>query len=242
MERKLDLPPLLRAVTLREAGDAFAHAQAIAAREGAGTLVWVRRFDLAEFAVVLEPDEPLGSARRVFLAGMNALADAIAVLAPPERPLSFDWPGTLRFDTSIIGGGQLAWPAGADEKKPPEWLVFGAMVRLYGSAEIAPGFVGLGASLADTGFEEIDAARIVEAFARHFMASVDAWQRDGFRHVAETYCARLPEKENTRRGIDSNGDLLERPAGKANPVTRHALLPHVRARPVWMDEAGEPVL
>ncbi len=55
----LDLPPVFRLVTLREAGNAFAHAKSIAAKEGAGTLVWVRRFDLVEFALVIEPDEPL---------------------------------------------------------------------------------------------------------------------------------------------------------------------------------------
>src|SRR5262245_39389354 len=47
----LDLPPPFRLVTLREVGDAFAHAKAVAASEGAGTLVHVGRFDLAEFAV-----------------------------------------------------------------------------------------------------------------------------------------------------------------------------------------------
>ena len=39
----------------------------IAAEQGAGTLVYVGRFDLAEFAVVLEPDEPLRTARRALL-------------------------------------------------------------------------------------------------------------------------------------------------------------------------------
>ena len=34
------------------------------------------RFDLAEFAVVLEPDEPLRTARRAFYAGMVALTEA----------------------------------------------------------------------------------------------------------------------------------------------------------------------
>src|SRR5499425_2443274 len=60
----LDLPPPYRLVTLREVGDAFAHARQVAAEEGAGTLVYVGRFDLAEFAVVLEPEEPLKTARR----------------------------------------------------------------------------------------------------------------------------------------------------------------------------------
>jgi hypothetical protein len=80
---ELDLPPPFRLVTLREVGDAFAHAANVAADEGAGTLVFVGRFDLAEFAVVLEPDEPLRTARRAFYAGLTALADALAVHAPP---------------------------------------------------------------------------------------------------------------------------------------------------------------
>jgi hypothetical protein len=55
----LDLPPPSRAIALREVGDAFAHATKIAAESGAGTLLHVGRFDRIEFAVVLEPEEPL---------------------------------------------------------------------------------------------------------------------------------------------------------------------------------------
>ena len=64
-------------------------------RRGAGTLVFVGRFDLVEFAVVLEPDEPLRTARRAFYAGMAALADALAAHAPPEKPIAFDWPDAI---------------------------------------------------------------------------------------------------------------------------------------------------
>src|SRR3546814_14434789 len=85
----LDVPPPYDVVTLREVGDAFAHACAIAGESGAGTLVWVGRYDLAEFAVVLEPEETLAEARRAFYVGMNALADALSFHAPPERPVEF---------------------------------------------------------------------------------------------------------------------------------------------------------
>src|ERR1700741_3136499 len=95
---ELALPPPFSAVRLREVGDAFAHAQAIAAQEGAGTLVYVGRFDLAEFAVVLEPDEPLRTARRAFYAGCAALADALSVFAPPEKPIVFAWPDAIHVD------------------------------------------------------------------------------------------------------------------------------------------------
>ncbi|MFL6824992.1 MAG: biotin/lipoate--protein ligase family protein, partial [Bradyrhizobium sp.] len=92
LEPALDLPPGYTLVALRELGDAFAHGCDIAAQAGAGTLVWVRRYDLVEFSVILEPDEPLVSARRAFFAGMNAVADAIAAHCPPEREVSFGWP------------------------------------------------------------------------------------------------------------------------------------------------------
>ena len=79
----LDLPPGFTGVALREHGDAFAHAQTIAAEAGAGTLVHVRRYDLIEFAVVLEPDEPLVSARRGKRGGMP-LAQLSEAVAPPR--------------------------------------------------------------------------------------------------------------------------------------------------------------
>ena len=87
LDGRLDLPPGFRLIALREAGDAFAHAKTIAAQEGAGTVVHVGRYDLAEFALVLEPDEPLRTARRALYAGSVALSDALAAFAPPERPV-----------------------------------------------------------------------------------------------------------------------------------------------------------
>ncbi len=71
-------------------------------------------------------------ARRAFYAGMHALADALTVYAPPEKPVTFDWPDSIRVDGGLIGGGRLAWPADAKEDEPPEWLVFGAMIRTVG--------------------------------------------------------------------------------------------------------------
>src|SRR2546430_4019494 len=120
---RLDLPPPFRLVTLREASDAFAHATSIAAEAGAGTLVYVGRFDLAEFAVVLEPDEPLAKARRAFYAGMAALADALAAHAQPETSITIDWPGSLLVNRGLVGGGRLAWPQGIGENETPPWLV-----------------------------------------------------------------------------------------------------------------------
>jgi hypothetical protein len=125
----LDLPPPFRLVTLREVGDAFAHARTHAAELGAGTLVSVGRFDLAEFTVLLEPEEPLASAWRALYAGMVALVDALAAIAPPGTPIAVEWPDAIRLNGRLVGGGRLAWPDGADDAAPPPWLVFGAMIR-----------------------------------------------------------------------------------------------------------------
>jgi hypothetical protein len=83
----LDLLPPFRLVTLCEVGDAFARAHCHAAELVARSLVFVGRFDLAEFAVVLEPEEPLATARRAFYAGMVAPGDALVAMVPPKRRL-----------------------------------------------------------------------------------------------------------------------------------------------------------
>lgn len=231
----LDLPPGFDLTTLRESGDAFAHAQKIAAQAGAGTVVHVGRFDLAEFAVVLEPDEPLRTARRALYAGCVALADALAAFAPPERPIDFVWPDTVRVDGGIVGGVQLAWPANADESVRPNWLVFGAMIRTVALGEHEPGLRPLGAALEDEGFEDVGPGRLVESFTRHLMAVVDTWQEQGFAAIAKDYLTRLAHENGVRRQIAENGDLLMLRTGDAEPE-RCPLLPAL-ARPAWRDPA-----
>jgi Biotin/lipoate A/B protein ligase family len=229
----LDLPPAFRLVSLREVGDAFAHAQEIAPDEGAGTLVWVGRFDLVEFAVVLEPDEPLRAARRALYAGMAALADALAVHAPPEKPIAFDWPDAIRVDGGLVGGGRLAWPVDAREDAPPAWLVFGASVRTVTMSDAASGLRPIEAALEDEGFDDLGSGRLVESFARQLMVLIDAWQESGFGVVAQSYLTRLSAEPDVERTIDGVGDLLVRRKGKLD-VKKHRLLPAL-AVPSWLD-------
>ncbi|MES1154797.1 MAG: biotin/lipoate--protein ligase family protein [Pseudorhodoplanes sp.] len=233
------LPPAFRLVTLREVGDAFAHAKTNAASEGAGTLVYVGRFDLVEFAVVLEPDEPLRQARRAFYAGMVALMDALAVNAPPEKPMNIDWPDTVRVDTGLVGGGRLAWPDNADENEPPEWLVFGAMIRTVSMAEGDAGLRPLSAALEEEGFGDVTAGELVEAFSRNFMSAIDTWGEKGFDAIAREYLPLLPGESGVKRSIDENGDLLIRRMGKTE-IERRELLPML-LNPSWYDpKAGGP--
>ena len=230
--RALDLPPPFRLVALREAGDAFGYASAHATELGAGALVFVGRFDLAEFAVVLEPEEALVSARRSFYAGMTALADALSALAPPETPLAIEWPDRLAVGGGLIGGGRLGWPPHAGEMARPDWLVFGAVVRLVSMSKKAP-LRSPWTSLADAGFGEVGSERLIEGFARHLMVAVDRWQEDDFAAIAQDYLARLRPEPATRLGIDTSGDLrIERPGGEQ--ITRLDLRAAL-ATPSWLE-------
>jgi biotin-(acetyl-CoA carboxylase) ligase len=241
---RLDLPPAFRAVTLREVGDAFAHAVAIAADEGAGTLVHVGRFDVAEFAVVLEPDEPLRTTRRAIYTGMCALGDALAAIAPPNKAISFDWPDAVRVDGGLVGGARLAWPLEATEDEPPAWLVFGVMIRLVTMGEDEPG--PLAAALDDEEGSTVDGGVLAAHFARHLMAAFDTVQEQGFGEVARSYLSRLaPEGAELgkvgpadhpnaiRRDLDFEGNLLIRypDTGKVEQRSLAGAL----AAPSWLD-------
>ena len=110
---ELALPPPFTPVRLREVGDAFAHATSIAAEQGAGTLVYVGRFDLAEFAVVLEPDEPLRQRAARFLCRHGG-AGRCAGDATRRRKSRSRSTGRMRSRSigGLVGGGRLAWPQG----------------------------------------------------------------------------------------------------------------------------------
>jgi biotin-(acetyl-CoA carboxylase) ligase len=208
MRRDPVLPPGFTLTTLREGGDAFTHAIAHAHKLGAASLVWVRRFDLIEFAVVLEPEEALITARLAHYVAMNALADTLAIHCPPERPIRFGWPDAVLFDHALIGGGRLAWPQDCAVDAVPDWLVFGAMVRTntldtgdYDAARI-------GTSMDEEGFEGIDGVDLIESFARHLMLNVHRWTTEGPKASVKRWLDRLEPVEGLRRGLDPNGDLV----------------------------------
>jgi biotin-(acetyl-CoA carboxylase) ligase len=228
----LDLPPPYSLVRLRELGDAFSHATSIA-MEGAGTLVHVGRFDLAEFAVVLEPAEPLRIARRALYVGLCALGDALAAHAPPEKAIGFEWPDRVCVDGGLVGGVRLGWPRRSDEDEPPPWLVFGGMIRTVAESGGEPGLRPLATALEEEGFGDLGAGRLVESFSRHLMVAFDRYQEKGFDEVARAYLARVTPEDRAHLDIDENGDLLIRRVG-VRGIERRPLISAL-ANPSWLD-------
>ena len=172
-EQPLDLPPGYTLVALREHGDAFAHGCDIADEAGAGTLVWVRRYDLVEFAVVLEPDEPLTSARRAFFAGMNATADAIAAHCPPERQVEFRLArhDPVRRRRAGRGAAWLAEGLRRGQKCRRGWCSVSSCARRTWRISRRTR-QRAGVALLSEGFEMIDTEAIIGSFARHLMTGI----------------------------------------------------------------------
>lgn len=211
------MPPGIVAHALGPGADAFATARALAAGHGGGSLFWVRREDQLDLAIVLEPEEPLRLARRAVCLGLLALADALALLAPPERPVAIAWPASLLVDGAVAGGGRLAWPAGADEDAPPAYLVFGARLRLAWPEGFETGSRPAETALAAEGFEEAGVPLLVERFARHMLFHADAWAARGFGAVAAEYARWLHPPGR----LLENGDLAQ---GK-HPLSARLLVP-----------------
>lgn len=224
----LDLPPPFRLVPGRSPDDAFADATARAASERAGALVWSAKPHHLDFAIVLEPGEPLRSAKRAFLVCMAALADAVGSVAPPQKPVTIEPPDTLRFDRALLGGGRLGWPPGCREDEEPDWIVFSATLIESKRHAGDPGLTPDSTSFEEEGFDLVAGVGIVEAFARYLLRGFDRWGENGFEAVAQAYMKRLD------------------PAGRAAAVERES--PELLAEPAlrvpsWLDPAtGAPRL
>jgi biotin-(acetyl-CoA carboxylase) ligase len=232
LARRLDLPPLFRGITLRGGEDAFTHACAIAPEAGAGTLVFAPGESAFDCAVILEPAMPLSRARIALYVGMTALADALAIAAPPEHPIGFVWPDLIRVDGARLGGMRLAAAPVVGELQAPPWLVLHAGLRLTEPPSVETGLFPDRTSLEQQGFEDQDGARLAERFARHLMAGLYTWQDEGFGPVAEQYLGRLDAPAAARRGLDPGGDLLlQEEDGEERRLSLAAAL----ASPQWLD-------
>ena len=141
----------------------------------------------------------------------------------------------MRVDGGLVGGVRLAWPQGADERAPPEWLVLGAMIRTVSLGDEEAGVRPLSSALEEEGFDDLGSGALVESFARHLMVAIDTWQEQGFGEVAKSYLARLSLEKGLRRDIDVSGDLLVRRMGKAE--TERRSLVQALAEPSWLDPA-----
>lgn len=178
------LPPAYTPIALED-GDSLPIACAEAAAGAMpGSLFWRRRADRLDCALVLEPDLPLRDTRNIRCAAMLGLADALEALGPPKAMVSFAQPNRVAVNAGFIGEITFAAAPGCAEDAVPAWAVVGAVIDVSGDPEDdAPGLHPDRTALREEGFGDIDAAALLESFARHFLSWLDVWEYDGLQAV-----------------------------------------------------------
>jgi BirA family transcriptional regulator, biotin operon repressor / biotin---[acetyl-CoA-carboxylase] ligase len=210
-------PPLLRGEVAD--GDPFRAAVA-RARAGAdpGLVVWAPPADALRAAVVLAPEDPLERAVGVVLAAPLALADALAMLAPPEVAVQFRWPGDV-----LVNGGRAARcraaAGGTDPAAVPDWLVLGVEVAFM----LPPGLEGGErpdeTCLSMEGCGEVAPLALLEGWSRHLIPWINRWTDDGMAPLLAAWGARadgigaaLPQG-GVFVGLDATGGMLAKGPG-----------------------------
>lgn len=188
------LPPAYRLVALEtcESTNSEAMRRAEAGAED-GTLVWARRQTKGRgrrgrawqdlpgnlyFSLVLRPEcTPQEAAQLGFVAAL-ALGDAIGSVAPPMIEVHFKWPNDVLLN-GRKGAGILLESKIVDGAL--DWLVLGVGVNVAAHPrDLEPPATSLRFEGAPA---ELTAARLLEAFAPHFMSRVDRWLEDGFAPI-----------------------------------------------------------
>jgi hypothetical protein len=229
----IHLPPAFR-LHRTEQRDVVESAAALAADHGAGTLVVHQSPGVLAFAVVLEPETPLSDARRAFLLGMAALADALAAHCPPEKPVALIWPDQVQYDTARLGGGRFAVAPACGEEQVPDWMVFAAELIADRDQIDEPGRYPASTSLREESFDP--AEQIISTFASYMMLYFDRWTHEGFDSVANRYLMRVgpPLLRGVRR-IEGAQMLEITPSGGGK---RYPALADALSVQDWRDARG----
>ncbi|ETX30300.1 biotin/lipoate--protein ligase family protein [Roseivivax isoporae] len=212
-------PPLLRGEPVRRAPLPEAVARA---RAGTDPGLILHRLDAERLsaAIVLAPEEPLGSAMLAVLALANGFADAFGALAPSEIAAQFDWPGGIRINGGLCGTLRAA-AATRDPQAEPDWLVVGLDLALTSSRVHEPGHHPDRTSLIEEGCGDLAATDLLSAWGRHALYWIDMLDRGERKRLHAMWTGRafglngpvtvtLPGRQETGTflGLDETGGMI----------------------------------
>lgn len=211
MTQRPRIPPIYHLVTLVSDVELGSEARRMAL-EGAddGTLLWVARDDRLDCAVILHPDEVLERAALVTYVAMVGLREALGVVVPPMTEVTYTWPNRIEANGGGVAAIGLELPKGAAAGSVPDWLVVFARVAVTAPPAVGSDAESWVTTLREEGCVGLTPARLLETFARHFLAWVNRWQDDGFEPVRTMWLHHAPAQGKTI-DIDVEG---ERVAGK----------------------------
>lgn len=216
--RAPSFPPLFRGEEAARGLDPMARAIAQASLgTDPGLIVWRADSGVLSAALVLAPEEPLGSAMGAVLAAALGLGDALGALAPPEVAVHYDWPGGLRVNGGRCGAIRAA-ASTADPAAEPDWLVVGFEIRFLPLSEDAPGEDPDRTALVMEGCGEVEPVQLLESWSRHTLSWINRLGDDGLAPLHRDWCGRawgigeeLPGG-GLFLGLDEHGGQLVRTA------------------------------
>jgi len=136
-------------------------------------------------ALVMAPEVSLRRAMAMLPACGIGFQNALGALAPPEVAVHLEWAGGLRVNGARCGRLRVAAGA-ADPEAMPGWLVVGLDVPLRLDTD-RPGARPDETALMEEGCAEVAPLTLLEAWARHTLVRINAWEEAGPRAIHETW-------------------------------------------------------
>lgn len=220
MSEAVVFPPLMSGHEVGGVSDAFAIAQSKAAMGcDAGLIVYNLGLNSLSAALVFSPEVPLSRAMSMLPTCAVGFQNALGALAPPEVAVHLEWGGGIRINGARCGSFHVA---ASDEtaEAVPDWLVVGFTLPLWPESD-RPGDTPDATALFAEGCADVEAPRLLEAWARHTLNWVNRWEQDGPRALHEEWrglAHALGEeithdgKTGTFMGVDEDFGMLLRDA------------------------------
>ena len=147
---------------------------------------WFSPAGNAHCAVVLRPDFADARAGQLVYVGAVSAGTALAGLLSPMTGLRYRWPNRILLNELDAGRIVLVGP-GLD-RDPMPWLVLGLMLNVAHHPENPePEAYN---SVHASGSRKVGAEAVIEDFARHFLASINRWDEEGFEPIRRIWSAR----------------------------------------------------
>jgi BirA family biotin operon repressor/biotin-[acetyl-CoA-carboxylase] ligase len=238
------LPPLFRLHAVRADEDPLPTARALAEAEAEpGTVVWSRRPDRLDCAIILSTEVPYPAAFTAAYVVLVAIGDAIGALAPPGVAVTYGWPDRLEINGALAGGLRMAADPAATPRAVPRWVLAGLTLAVASDPHIdSPGRDKDRTTLHEEGCGEIQVTGLMEAFVRHLLAWINRFEEDGLGPVVAVWRTRCGGSAATMRahyksrvvsgqlvGVAADGALDIAVEGR----TRRLGLAEALAAPTW---------
>ena len=183
----------------------------------AGLISYILGADRVEAALVFAPEVPLSKAMTMLpLCGVG-FQNALGALAPPEVAVHLEWTGGIRVNGASCGSLQ-ALSATDSPAETPDWLVVGWTLPLL-PTDPETGSNPEKTALYVEGCADVDAAALVEAWARHTLNWITKWETEGPRGLAAEWRglahgvgepAQFGDQSGTFLGVDEDFGMLLR--------------------------------